>query len=60
VARRPATIEVDEQLLEALGRVAADEGVAPDDLLDEALRRHFGLHELLSRTSSVSRVEDPN
>jgi hypothetical protein len=43
MARRRATIDVDEQLLDALRRVAADDGVAPDDLVDEALRRYFGL-----------------
>jgi hypothetical protein len=46
VARRPATIEVDEQLLDALRRAAADDGVAPDDLVEEALRRYFGLRGL--------------
>jgi hypothetical protein len=43
VTRRPATIEVDEQLLDALRRAADDDGVDPDDLLEEALRRYFGL-----------------
>jgi hypothetical protein len=46
MARRPARIEVDEQLLDALRRVAADDGVAPDDVVDEALRRYFGLRGL--------------
>jgi hypothetical protein len=44
--RRPTTIEVDEQLLDALRRAAADDGVGPDDLVDEALRRYFGLRGL--------------
>jgi hypothetical protein len=46
MTRRAATIEVDEQLLEALRRAAADDGVAPDDLVEEALRRYFGLRGL--------------
>jgi hypothetical protein len=46
MARRPTTIEVDEQLLDALRRAAADDGVAPDDLVEEALRRYFGLRGL--------------
>jgi len=46
MARRPATIEVDERLLDALTRAAADEGVAPDELVEEALRRYFGLRGL--------------
>jgi hypothetical protein len=43
MTRRTATVEVDEQLLDSLTRAAADDGVAPDDLLEEALRRYFGL-----------------
>jgi hypothetical protein len=46
MSRRQATIEVDEELLAALSRAAADDGVAPDDLLEEALRRYFGLRGL--------------
>jgi len=46
MTRRAATIEVDEQLLDALRRAAADDGVAPDDLVEEALRRYFGLRGL--------------
>jgi len=46
MARRPATIEVDERLLDALTRAAADEGVDPDELVEEALRRYFGLRGL--------------
>jgi hypothetical protein len=46
MARRPTTIEVDEQLLDALHRAASDDGVAPDDLVEEALRRYFGLRGL--------------
>ncbi|MBM3676236.1 MAG: hypothetical protein FJW88_15105 [Actinobacteria bacterium] len=46
MTRRAATIEVDERLLDALGRAAADDGVDPDDLLEEALRRYFGLRGL--------------
>jgi hypothetical protein len=46
MARRAATVEVDERLLDALKRAAADEGVAPDELVEEALRRYFGLRGL--------------
>ena len=46
MSRRQATIEVDEELLAALSRAAADDGVAPEDLLEEALRRYFGLRGL--------------
>lgn len=46
MARRPATIEVDERLLDALARAAADEGVGADELVEEALRRYFGLRGL--------------
>ena len=37
------TVNLDEQLLEALARAASDEGVERDALLEEALRRYFGL-----------------
>jgi hypothetical protein len=43
MARRVGTVEVDERLLETLRRAAADDGVAPDELVEEALRRYFGL-----------------
>ncbi|MCJ7439592.1 MAG: hypothetical protein MUP97_17775, partial [Acidimicrobiia bacterium] len=46
MSRRQATLEVDEELLSALQRAAADDGVAPGELLDEALRRYFGLRGL--------------
>lgn len=63
--RRHTTIELDEQLFAALSRVSADNGVAPDDLLEEALRRYFGLRGLAvmdelatSRDSGGPRVTD--
>ena len=46
VSRKQATLEVDEELLSALQRAAAEDGVAPGELLDEALRRYFGLRGL--------------
>ena len=46
MTKRAATIEVDEQLLDALRRAAANDGVAPDDLVEEALRRYFRLRGL--------------
>lgn len=46
MTRRAATMTIDEQLLETLRRAAADDGVNPDDLLEEALRRYFGLRGL--------------
>lgn len=44
--RKPVTLNVDEQLLDAIRRAAEDEGVAQEDLLEEALRRYFGLRGL--------------
>ena len=41
--RQQLTVTVDENLLEALRRAAARDGVPEDDLIDEALRRWFGL-----------------
>lgn len=46
MARRPLTVELEESLVEAVTRTAADDGVAPDDLVGEALRRYFGLRGL--------------
>ena len=46
VTRRQATLDIDEGLLSALQRAAAEDGVAPGELLDEALRRYFGLRGL--------------
>ena len=46
MSRRQATLEVDEELLAVLQRAAAEDGVAPGELLDEALRRYFGLRGL--------------
>jgi hypothetical protein len=36
-------VNVDEQLLEALARAASDDCVEPDVLVEEALRRYFGV-----------------
>jgi len=59
MARRPTTIEVDEQLLDALRRAAADDGVAPDDLVEEALRRYFGLRGLAVLDELTEKCREP-
>ena len=41
--RQQLTVTVDENLLEALRAAAARDGVPEDELVDEALRRWFGL-----------------
>jgi hypothetical protein len=41
--RTPRTVDLDERLWEAVQRAAADDGVAEQDLIEEALRRYFGL-----------------
>jgi len=46
MVRRATTVELDEALLDVLRRVATDEGVAQDDLIEEAIRRYFGLRGL--------------
>jgi hypothetical protein len=38
----PTTTEVEGQLLDVLRRATADDGVAPDDLADDALGRYLG------------------
>jgi hypothetical protein len=40
------TVSLDELLLDTLRDVAADEGVPEDRIVEEALRRYFGLRGL--------------
>ncbi|MGH8998394.1 MAG: hypothetical protein ACRDY7_03290 [Acidimicrobiia bacterium] len=44
--RRRVTLNLEEQLLESIRRVALDEGVPEEQVLEEALRRYFGLRGL--------------
>lgn len=44
--RKPLTVNVDEHVLEALQRAAANDGVHEDELVHEALRRYLGLRGL--------------
>lgn len=46
MARRELSVEVEERLLDALRRASASDGVAPDEVVEEALRRYFGLRGL--------------
>ena len=46
MARRSLSVEVDERLLEALRRASESDGVAPDEVVEQALRRYFGLRGL--------------
>ena len=61
MTRRQATIEVDEELLGALARAAEDDGVAPDELVEEALRRYFGLRGLavMDELASANEARGP-
>jgi hypothetical protein len=43
VARRPTTVEIDEGILDALARAAREDGRPEDEVVEEALRRYFGL-----------------
>jgi len=43
MARRPTTVEIDEGILDALSRAARGDGRPEDDVVEEALRRYFGL-----------------
>lgn len=58
MTRRQATIEPDEELLAALTRAATEDGVAPDDLVEEALRRYFGLRGLAVMDELASAREE--
>lgn len=44
--RQQLTVTVDENVLDALRRAAARDRVPEDELVDEALRRWFGLRGL--------------
>jgi hypothetical protein len=46
MARRPTTVEIDEGILDALRRAASEDGRAEDEVVEEALRRYFGLRGL--------------
>ena len=43
MARRPTTVEIDEGVLDALGRTAREDGRPEDEVVEEALRGYFGL-----------------
>lgn len=43
MARRPTTVEIDEGILDALARTAREDGRPEDEVIEEALRRYFGL-----------------
>ena len=43
MARRPTTVEIDEGILDALGRAAREDGRPEDEVVEEALRGYFGL-----------------
>ena len=44
--RKAVTLNLDEQLLDAIQHAAADEGVSKEQVLEEAIRRYFGLRGL--------------
>lgn len=46
MARRPVTVNLDTHLLDTLARAAAEDGVDSDEVVEEALRRYFGLRGL--------------
>lgn len=63
--RQQLTVSVDENVLDALRRAAARDGVPEDELVDEALRRWFGLRgigvldDLAERRAAVAdRLDD--
>jgi len=46
MVRRELSVQLDERLVETIDRAAATDQVAPDTLVEEALRRYFGLRGL--------------
>lgn len=43
MVRRPTTVEIDEGILDALARAAREDGLPEAEVVEEALRRYFGL-----------------
>lgn len=62
--RKPVTLNLDERLLEATRRAAADDGVPEERVFEEALRRYFGLRgvalldEIADRQPETDRLSD--
>lgn len=63
--RRQLTVTVDENVIDALRRAAARDGVPEDELVDEALRRWFGLRGIAvlddlaeRRAADADRLDD--
>lgn len=46
MARRPRTVQIDEGILDAVRRAAGEDGRPEDEVIEEALRRYFGLRGL--------------
>lgn len=46
MARHPKTVQIDEGILDALRRAAGEDGRPEDEVIEEALRRYFGLRGL--------------
>lgn len=46
MARRKLSVQLDEQLIGTIDRAAATDHVSPDAVVEEALRRYFGLRGL--------------
>lgn len=46
MARRPRTVQIDEGILDAVRRAASEDGRPEDEVIEEALRRYFGLRGL--------------
>ena len=64
MARRPTTVELDEGVLDALRRAARAEGRLEAEVVEEALRRYFGLRGLavlaeIAETQEASDVSIP-
>ena len=48
MARRPTTVEIDESLLDAVRRAADADRRPEGEIVEEALRRYFGLRGLVA------------
>jgi hypothetical protein len=47
VTRRELSVRIEERLLDAVRRAAIDDDVDPDAVVEQALRRYFGLRGLM-------------
>ncbi len=57
VARRPATVRLDDEVLDAIRREAARSGRSEDEVVEDAVRRYLG-PSVLDRLRERNRLDE--